>query len=317
MSATHELYPLEWIDEYIARLHNYVVIREEDRLLIKVPNEAHKLNASAVAILKRLFAGESILELWQSYGRSPKIQRDLYQFFIGLKQVLQGCVNEQRLPEGVVLRPFTLGFNTLPVLSELALTYRCNLRCQFCYAGCGCTRGMGPGEELTTEEARRILRIIREEAQVPSVSFTGGEPTLRGDLVALVQFARQELGLWVNLITNGVLIDEGMAWRLKEAGLNSAQVSLESPEESIHDELTCVKGSHRRTVEGVRRLLESGIPVHTNTTLNRVNLRSAKAMPRFVRSLGLERFSMNLVIPSDNGRAGQPDLNLRYSQSPE
>ncbi|HIJ64807.1 MAG TPA: radical SAM protein [Candidatus Hydrogenedentes bacterium] len=337
-----EAYPLEWIDEYVVRLRDYVFVREEDCLLIKVPNEAHKLNPSGIRIMKRLLGGEGILNLWGSYGSSARVRRDLYHFFVGLKQVLQGCLNEHDLPEVVVNRPFALGFNTLPVLSEVALTYRCNLDCGFCYAGCSCRRDgtkapavVPPAKEMTSAEVREVLRIIREEAEVPSVSFTGGEPTLRDDLADLVRYARRELGLRVNLITNGTLIDGTLAKRLKAAGLNSAQVSLESPDDAVHDALTQVPGAHRRAVQGIKHLQENGIIVHTNTTINRRNIDSAIAMPAFVRSLGLERFSMNLVIPVGKSATVPPkvlyspvpeqglslicpgDLNLQYSEIPD
>ena len=58
-----ERYPLEWIDEYVARLRDYVVVREEDALLIKVPNEAHKLNPSGVRLLKGLLDGDGKLHV--------------------------------------------------------------------------------------------------------------------------------------------------------------------------------------------------------------------------------------------------------------
>lgn len=309
-------YPIEWIDEYVARLREFVFVREEDGLLIKVPNEAHKLNPSGARILKRLLGGEGILELWRSYGGTDEVRRDLYDFFCGLKQVLQGCLNEHRLPEAVVSRPFALGFNTLPVLSEVALTYRCNLRCRFCYAACGGTRD-DRAPEMTTAEVCRVLRGIRHEAQVPSVSFTGGEPTLRGDLEVLVRYARDELGLRVNLITNGTRIDAARAKALARAGLASAQVSLEAPEEAVHDALTQAPGSFARTVAAIGYLRDAGIRVHTNTTLNRLNLGSALALPAFVRSLGLERFSMNLVIPAGRGEAECADINLRYEEAPQ
>lgn len=324
MTAFAEPWPLDWIDAYVARLRGYVVVRAEDALLIKVPNEAHKLNAAGVAVLGRLLEGETVEALWRSYGGTAEVRRDLYHFFVGLKQVLQGCVDEQRLPPGVVRRPFALGFSELPVLSEVALTYRCNLRCRFCYAGCGCHRE-AESPELATADVKRVLDAIRNEAQVPSVSFTGGEPTLRADLPELVRYAAADLGLRVNLISNGTLIDAGLAARLREAGLASAQVSLEAPDAARHDALTGAVGSFARSVAAVGHLREAGIRVHTNTTLNRENLAAAERMPWFVRELGLERFSMNLVIPAGNAAgaaagAALPlapvarDINVRYSE---
>lgn len=317
MAVAEQAYPLDWIDEYVARLRDYVFVREADCLLIKVPNEAHKLNPSGVRILKRLLGGESVRSLWDAYGGTDNVRRDLYLFMVGLKQVLQGCVDERRLPEAVSLKPFALGFNTLPILSEVALTYRCNLRCRFCYAGCSCTKGTGGEKEMTTDEVRQVLRIIREEAQTPSVSFTGGEPTLRADLPELVRCARYDLGLRVNLITNGVAADGALVKALRDAGLHSAQVSLESPEEAVHDALTQVKGSYRATLSAVQRFLDAGITVHTNTTITRENMASAAAMPGFVRALGLQRFSMNLVIPVGSSGAAAPELNVRYEEIPE
>lgn len=310
--ANGEPYPIEWIDAYVARLRGFVVVREEDSLLIKVPNEAHKLNPSGVRILKRLFGGERVTELWQSYGGTSEVRRDLYHFFTGLKQVLQGCLDENCLPDAVVSKPFTLGFNTLPVLSEVALTYRCNLRCRFCYAGCSCTRRSDVEGEMSFHDVCRVLRAIRDEAQVPSVSFTGGEPTLREDLPELVRFARETLGLRVNLITNGTRVTSELARAVADAGLASAQVSLESSLEAEHDALTQVPGSYLRTLDGLQHLRDTGIRVHTNTTLNRLNRESAAAIPGFVRGLGLERFSMNLVIPAGSGRTDGVDINLRY-----
>ena len=305
-----EHWPLEWIDGYVVRLREFIVVREVDSLLIKVPNEAYKLNPSGIRVLRRLLEGESVLALWRSYGATEDVRRDLYEFFVGLKRLLQGCLDEEHLPAAVVARPFALGFSQLPVLSEVALTSRCNLRCRFCYLDAD---GEG-GHEMSIEQIRRILDTIRHEAEVPSVSFTGGEPTLRRDLPDIVAYAHQTLGLRVNLITNGTrLTPEGIG-DLKQAGLSSAQVSIESPDAAVHDGLTQVGGAHAASVAAVKWLREAGIRVHTNSTINRVNRGSVAAMPEFARSLGLERLSMNLVIPC--GRPGREcqDVNLRYEE---
>lgn len=315
MSEKTQDYPLTWIDEYIDRLRDFIFVREADNLLIKVPNEAHKLNDSGIQILKRLLAGESIADLHASFGGTEEVRKDLYTFFIGLKQLLQGCLNEHHLPDSVVQRPFDLGFCTLPVLSEVAITYRCNLGCRFCYAGCSCKKSEN-AREMTAEECKQVLRVIRNDAQVPSTSFTGGEPTLRADLPELIHYARHDLGMRVNLITNGTLVDETLAENLKSAGLHSAQVSLESPDEATHDRLTQVRGSFGKSMAGIRNLKSAGLRVHTNTTINRENLSTLVDMPAFVANQGLERFSMNMVIPCGTS-SSQADINLRYTEISE
>jgi len=287
-----------WIDRFVREVKPYVFVREEDSLLIVMPNRAYKLNPTAVAILGRVLDGESIVTLMGRHAQDEQKARQVSDFFCDVRAAVMDCLGEGEGRRAVELIPYTLPFNTLPVLSEVALTYRCNLRCVFCYAGCECRKG--DRREMTTREVKRILWVIRHDARVPSTSFTGGEPTLRSDLAELIRAAR-ETGLRVNLITNATLLDEKTVAVLKAAGLDSAQVSLEAPDASVHDSLTGEPGSFELTRRGIRCLQDAGIYVHTNTTLNRVNCGLAVRMPGFVKALGLKRFSMNLLIPC--GRA--------------
>ncbi|MCA9916092.1 MAG: radical SAM protein, partial [Anaerolineae bacterium] len=213
--------------------------------------------------------------------------------------------------------PFEMGFSHLPVMAEVAVTYRCNAACIFCYAGCNCTTNPINNEtEMTLEEVREVLRKIRIEAQVPSVSFTGGEATLRPDLPEMVAAARS-LGMRVNLITNGTRCNARLVQQLVEAGLHSAQVSLEGTTAEVHEAITRIRGSHRRAMQGVHHFREAGIVVHTNTTITQTNLHDAVRFPAFVKhTLGLDTFSMNLVIPT--GTASLHDaITVRYDQIAE
>jgi radical SAM protein with 4Fe4S-binding SPASM domain len=146
---------------------------------------------------------------------------------------------------------------------------------------------------------------------VPSVSFTGGEPTVRDDLPDLVADATAT-GLRVNLISNGVLIDDTLAGRLATAGLRSAQISIEGATAATHDALTGMPGSFAESLAGIEALRRQKIPVHGNTTLNAANLAEATALPALAKSLGLERLSMNLIIPSAWLKGHHADLLVHY-----
>jgi radical SAM protein with 4Fe4S-binding SPASM domain len=159
---------------------------------------------------------------------------------------------------------------------------------------------------MSEREVKRIIDIFREKAKIPFFSFTGGEPALREDLPALIRYGKKR-GFRVNLITNGTLLTEKLCARLKSSGLDSVQVSLEAPDAETHDYLTQVKGSHARALEGMKALMAAGIPVQTNTTLNRHNAGAAPAMPSFLDGLGVRRFSMNLFIPQAGARPGGKD----------
>lgn len=305
---------LGWVDEFIANVRPWIFVREEDRLLIKRPNEAQKLNRTGTLILKSLLDGATIDQVLDAVGEHPERLGQVALFLGEVRRSLEGELDENRPSCAVEVRPFRIPFSRLPVLSEVAVTYRCNLRCSFCYAGCNCTTNpAGDGREMTAAEIEQVLDKIRWQAKVPSVSFTGGEPTLRPELPGLIRHAKQ-LELRVNLITNGTLVDAPMARRLARAGLDSAQVSLEGVDAATHDGITGCGGSFERSVAAVGHLAAAGVRVHTNTTLCRSNLEQSARMPGFVRErLGAERFSMNLTVPTGSA-AEHGGLEVRYRE---
>jgi radical SAM protein with 4Fe4S-binding SPASM domain len=305
---------LTWADEFIRNVRPYIFVREEDSLLIKKPNQAHRLNPQGVRVLKFLLEGGTADQLLDQVGREEQRAADVALFLYEVRRCLDGTLQDTNHTRAVEVQPLEVNFSRLPVLSEVAVTSRCNLRCAFCYGACSCTsRPANPGGEMTTREIEQILAKIIRQARVPSVSFTGGEPAIRPDLCRLVSFARG-LGLRTNLITNGTLITAALARSLAAAGLDSAQVSLEGVTAATHDAVTGVPGSFASTLAGVAHLKSCGIPVHTNTTLNRRNLGDCRRMPRLVREeLGLDKFSMNLVIPSGTALVHE-ELLIRYSE---
>lgn len=308
---------ISWVDEFVKSIAEHVCVRERDSLLILLPNQAYKLNPTGVALLKRTLEGAAIGDVLES--RSPGLSKnetalsDVHQFFCDVRALVMGCLGEGKGRQAVESVPFERPHNTLPVLSEIALTYRCNLSCRFCYAGCKCT-SRTPSDEMTTAQVKRVLEVIRHDAEVPSVSWTGGEPTLREDLVDLTACATR-LGMRANLITNGTLLTADLVARLRIAGLRSAQVSLEGPSSEVHDGLTQVAGSFVRTIEGIELLKDAGLHVHTNTTVNRINAPHLREIVRLVGEMGLDRCSMNMVIPC--GSAPDAEVTITYTQAAE
>jgi radical SAM protein with 4Fe4S-binding SPASM domain len=301
-----QTYDLQWIDGFIKQIKPYIYVREHDHMLILVPNQAFKLNESGVQMLQYLIAGHATNELLRLIGDDVARCREIHYFFCDLRAMVSGCVREQEKREAIDYYEFSGDFNTLPVLSEIAVTYRCNLHCDFCYVG-----RLEYGE-LKTSDLKRILFKIYHEAKVPSVSFTGGEPLLRQDIVELVAHA-SELGLWTNLITNGTLADKNLVRALKDAGLSSAQVSIEGSNAHVHDRITGVNGSFDATKRGITSFRNASIPVHTNTTISRHNLADARQIVLFAKELGLTRLSMNLLIPCGSARE-RKDMWVSYSE---
>jgi radical SAM protein with 4Fe4S-binding SPASM domain len=308
MSQEH--FPLNWVTDFINSVRPYLSIRKEDRLIILLPNQAHKLNESAMEILQQVFNGETPEAIAEKSLNPARAREDMYYFFCDLKAMVSGCLGDGKGRKAVERIEYELPYSALPVLSEVALTYRCNLKCAFCYAGCNCTsREM---HELDTGAMKKVLDCIKHDAKVPSVSFTGGEPTLRTDLVELIAYARQ-IGLRVNLISNGTRIIPEYAEELRHAGLNSVQISIEGPDAATHDNLTSVAGSFEKTIAGIGNMAETGIYTQTNTTLNAANVAVAEQIVDLIHDLGMERFAMNMLTPSGSASVNS-HLYLTYTE---
>jgi radical SAM protein with 4Fe4S-binding SPASM domain len=295
--------------EFIASTRNYVFIRPEDRLLILRPNKIHHLNRTATDVLTALYAqvepdvAAVVRETAARYDVSEdRVAADLQRLLQSLSLILQ---DREGAAPAVTRTPFGSHTRELPVLSEIALTYRCQNRCTFCYASAPDRGSQVP--EMTTAQVRRVLDIIVDDARVPTVSFTGGEPTLRPDLPDLIAYAKGR-SLRTNLITNGRRCGaNGYVERLAHAGLDSAQVSLEAADPAVHDAVVGRPGAWAATVRGLRRLKAAGIHVHTNTTINHLNHDHLLPLVDWLAGMGQPYLSMNMVIRT-GGAVGSMEI---------
>lgn len=300
---------LAWIYPFWTALAPYAYVRKEDLVLIIPPNLVYKTNQTGAELIGYLESGGRFEDL---PGFSLQRSAEIDAFFLDIKAVYEG-----RNPQLKQLT-YDFDFTRLPVLGEIAVTYRCNNRCRFCYAGCNDDFGMAatsgteamscagsptqplPGNELDTAGFKRIIDIFKTKAKIPFFSFTGGEPLLRPDLEELIAYACT-LGLRVNLVSNGTLASAERAASLFAAGLRTAQISLEAPQEDLHDRLCGAPGSFSQTLNGIANLTAAGLQVQTNSTLTALNRTALLAMPAFVKELGLSRMAMNLFIPAGSG----------------
>jgi len=153
---------------------------------------------------------------------------------------------------------------TLPKVAALELTYRCNHQCIFCSCPWE-SDALAREQELGLDEWQRALHEIRRRG-TRVVSFSGGEPTLRADLLHIVDAARDE-GLQPCLISNGRAMDEEMLRCLAKRRVN---LSLSVPGIETFEQQTGYDG-----VEHVMRLFraaqEMGMRVTANIAVTKVN----------------------------------------------
>jgi len=303
--------------ELVNSTREYIYIRPEDGLIIFRPNRLHHLNQTATLMLDMLYGvpnGPDVEAVVTSVARrydidQERVRADLRNLLLSVSALLSDNVCGA---PSVRQMAFGSHHRELPVLSEIALTYRCQNRCTFCYASSPDRGRKVP--EMTTEEVQVIIDRIYDEAHCPTVSFTGGEPTLRQDLPELVGYAKDK-GMRVNLITNGVKCgDESYVGALAEAGLDSAQVSIEAGTAAIHDAITQHPGSWERAVRGVRNLRAASIHTHTNTTICGGNREHLGELIDFIADeLRSEYFSMNMVIRTGTALAHDED-DISYAE---
>ena len=110
------------------------------------------------------------------------------------------------------------------------LTYRCPLQCPYCSNPIDYAKH---SDELSTEEWIRVFTEARRMGAV-QLGLSGGEPLTRKDLVTLVGKAR-ELGYYTNLISSGYGLDEEKILKLKQAGLDHIQISIQAPEAQLNN----------------------------------------------------------------------------------
>lgn len=174
--------------------------------------------------------------------------------------------------------------------------WHCNQKCLHCYAA---GQPLSDTPELTTAQWKEILAKLRA-ANVPQVTFTGGEPTLRADLVELVEAAQWFV---TRLNTNGRLLTPELCRRLYEASLDSVQVTLYSHDPAVHNALVGAEGFDD-TVTGIKNAVAAGLSVSVNTPLCSLNTDYAAAV-RFVNGLGVRYVTCSGLIPSGSAEGAE------------
>ena len=179
--------------------------------------------------------------------------------------------------------------------------WQCNQKCIFCYAAGQCKSCT---EELSTDDWKKIIDKLYKSG-VPMVTFTGGEPTMRNDIAALVAHAEKMV---TRLNTNGVNLTPELVKALKAAGLDSVQITLYSHNEDVHNRL--VGCAHfKDTVEGIKNAVSADLDVSINTPLCKKNEDYIKTLG-FIKSLGVRFVTVSGLICTGMAQANHGEYDL-------
>ena len=175
------------------------------------------------------------------------------------------------------------------------VTLRCNLRCAHCYIDASSAAAAG---ELTTDEARAMIDDLAAMG-VPVLLFSGGEPLLREDIFELAPYAASK-GVRPVLSTNGVLITDDVAKRIRDAGFQYAGISIDGTERH-HDRFRAAPGAWRRSWEGLQRCLQHGVRGGVRFTITRDNAAQLPAVLEETVRRGVPRFCMYHLVYAGRG----------------
>ena len=193
----------------------------------------------------------------------------------------------------------------VPFSAQLDLTYRCNEQCVHCYLD------HDDHGEMTTAEIKHLLKEMAE-AGVFILTFSGGEIFLRKDFFEILECAR-DLTFCIKLKTNAVLIREAQAARLRDLAVQSVQISIYSHRPEVHDAITKVKGSLRRSINAIRFLKSQGLKVIMANVLMTENMQDYHGVRTLAEELGAEYTLDPTITPMMDGDRGILNLNAGES----
>jgi AdoMet-dependent heme synthase len=193
----------------------------------------------------------------------------------------------------------------VPLSVQLDVTYRCNERCVHCYLD------HEDHGEMTTAEIMHLLDEMAE-AGVFILTLSGGEIFVRKDFFEILEYARR-LMFCVKLKTNAVLIREHEARRIRDLGVESVQISIYSHRPEVHDAITLVPGSLKRSVTAIRFLKSQGLKVIIANVLMTENMQDYSGVRALAAELGVECTLDPTVTPMMDGNPSTLRLGVGHT----
>lgn len=170
--------------------------------------------------------------------------------------------------------------------------WNCNNKCLHCYAANQFHSG---DMELPTKSWIDIIdKCI--DAGIVQLTFTGGEPTMRKDLPELIKHSKFAIS---RVNTNGILLSKDYCNRLKDAELDSIQITFYSSNEEIHNALVRNENGYKKTINGIKNAIDAGLNVSINTPLCTINKDYTSTL-KLLNELGITYVTCSSLITTGN-----------------
>jgi heme b synthase len=180
----------------------------------------------------------------------------------------------------------------IPRLIFWELTKRCNLNCAHCRAEADDHEFSG---EMPLSEIQRVTDDIVSFSN-PIMILTGGEPLYRDDIFDIAGYMHDK-DLRIALATNGTLIDNTIARKIKETGFERVSISIDGKDATSHDDFRGIEGSFERAINGAHLLKSEGVDFQFNTTITRRNVDEIDEILNLAESMGARALHIFMLVP--------------------
>ncbi len=188
---------------------------------------------------------------------------------------------------------------------EILLNYVCNLNCSFC------SQGNYNKKIIMTKEMifKEIYKAKKEGYK--KLGISGGEPTVRKDLIEIIKFAKKVGFNFIRIQTNGILLsDYEYAKKLKEAGLTFCKFSITSNNPEIHDKLVSMKGAWKRVIKAVENMKRLKLRMGNNILITKYNYNTLPEIIEFLMKKGITNFVVIYPIYEGNMHLNYKKLGI-------
>jgi len=234
------------------------------------------------------------------------------QFLFGVNVFLHGLTLKNIIHiSGFVFKRYILN-KKIPFSAVLAITYRCQCRCVHCSIG-----DYDIAYEMSLDEIKRLIDEIAK-AGIIKITFFGGEPLIRKDIIAdLVRYANLQ-GIRTSIDTNGIFLDEDLIKNLKSAGIGNINVSIDSADPIIHNKLRGYDGCFERAISAIKLCVKYKIPclVSTYASKRAIESNDLERIIKLAKSLNANGVKILFPILSGRWRKKEEELlnDLEYKK---
>ncbi|MBQ3494950.1 MAG: dephospho-CoA kinase [Clostridia bacterium] len=171
------------------------------------------------------------------------------------------------------------------------ITSLCNYQCVYCIFSCSSQRQQN---ELSTKQAKKVIKQLKEN-NFSYIKFTGGEPFVRQDMIKILKYASKK-GFDMDISTNASLISSKLAKQLAKIKLKYVHISLDGYNQQSH-ELVRGKNTFSRTINGIKKLVESGVKTRLGCLIYKNNQDHLEDVVKFAAKLQTQEIIFSFMEP--------------------